>query len=85
MNTMGDRGIMMLGGTLSLHGDRKNAWTKLSATAKAGAAKIQVLNAAGWRKGRRDRPGLHRLRFETDGGADHRRHRRRQRSPSTSP
>jgi hypothetical protein len=51
INTMGDRGIMLLNGTLSLHGDRKNAWTKLSATAKAGAARIQVLDASGWRKG----------------------------------
>src|SRR5439155_1437411 len=42
INTMGDRGIMMLGGTLSLHGDRKNAWTKLAATAKAGSTRIEV-------------------------------------------
>ena len=51
INTMGDRGIMLLNGALSLHGDRKNSWTKLSATAKAGATRIDVLNAAGWRKG----------------------------------
>ena len=51
INTMGDRGIMLLKGTLSLHGDRKNAWTRLAATAKAGSSKIQVLNASGWRKG----------------------------------
>jgi hypothetical protein len=51
INTMGDRGIMLVKGALSLHGDRKNSWTKLSATAKAGAARIDVLNAAGWRKG----------------------------------
>jgi G8 domain-containing protein len=51
INTMGDRGIMMLKGTLSLHGDRKNAWTKLAGTAKAGSSRIEVLNAAGWRKG----------------------------------
>jgi cell migration-inducing and hyaluronan-binding protein len=52
INTMGDRGIMMLGGTLSLHGDRtSNTWTKLAKTAKAGSATIAVLNAAGWRKG----------------------------------
>jgi cell migration-inducing and hyaluronan-binding protein len=51
INTMGDRGIMMLGGTLSLHGDRTNTWTKLARTAKAGSARIEVLNAAGWRKG----------------------------------
>ena len=46
-----DRGIMLMGGTLNLHGDRTNAWTKLSATAAAGATSIQVLNAAGWRVG----------------------------------
>ena len=53
INTMGDRGIMMMAGTLSLHGDRKNTWTKLASTAKAGSVQIQVLNAAGWRKGDR--------------------------------
>src|SRR3569833_2900071 len=51
INTMGDRGIMMLAGTLSLHGDRTNSWTKLAQTAKAGTARIAVLNAGGWRKG----------------------------------
>ena len=51
VNTMGDRGIMMLNGTLELHGDRTNTWTKLARTAKAGASKIDVLNASQWRKG----------------------------------
>ena len=51
INTMGDRGIMLLKGTLSLHGDRSNAWTKLARTAKAGSDRIDVLNAGGWRKG----------------------------------
>jgi hypothetical protein len=51
MMGMGDRGIMVSGGTLSLHGDRTNTWTKLSATANAGATSIQVLNASGWRVG----------------------------------
>jgi cell migration-inducing and hyaluronan-binding protein len=51
VNTMGDRGIMLMGGTLSLHGDAKNAWTKLATTAKAGSARIEVLDASGWRKG----------------------------------
>jgi len=51
INTMGDRGIMMLRGTLNLHGDRTNSWTKLAKTAGAGSARIEVLNAAGWRKG----------------------------------
>ncbi len=48
---MGDRGIMVEGGTLSLHGDRTNSWTKLAATAQAGSDRIEVLNARGWRKG----------------------------------
>ncbi len=46
-----DRGIMLMGGTLNLHGNQTNAWTKLSNTAAAGATSIQVLNAAGWKVG----------------------------------
>src|SRR5213078_1690505 len=46
-----DRGIMLMGGTLNLHGEGTNTWTKLSGTAAAGATSIQVLNAAGWRVG----------------------------------
>jgi cell migration-inducing and hyaluronan-binding protein len=48
---MGDRGIMLSGGTLNLHGTRTNTWTRLSATAAAGTTSIEVLNAAGWRVG----------------------------------
>jgi cell migration-inducing and hyaluronan-binding protein len=51
INTMGDRGIMLMAGTLSLHGDRTNSWTRLTRTAKAGTTRIEVLHAAGWRKG----------------------------------
>src|SRR6186713_2334370 len=51
MAGMGDRGIMISGGTLNLHGDRTNTWTKLSSTANAGSISIEVLNAAGWRVG----------------------------------
>jgi len=51
MMGMGDRGIMLSGGTLNLHGDRTNAWTKLSKTAEAGSTVIQVLDATGWRAG----------------------------------
>src|SRR5688500_8134037 len=51
MAGMGDRGIMISGGTLNLHGDRTNTWTKLTSTAKAGSTSIEVLNAAGWRVG----------------------------------
>src|SRR5690606_32232397 len=43
---MGDRGIMLSGGTLNLHGNRSNAWTKLAATAEAGSSNIEVLEAS---------------------------------------
>jgi cell migration-inducing and hyaluronan-binding protein len=46
-----DRGIMLMGGTLNLHGDRTHTWSKLSSTANAGATSIQVLDAKGWRVG----------------------------------
>ncbi len=45
---MGDRGIMLSGGTLNLHGNRTNAWTKLAATAEAGSTTIEVLDARQW-------------------------------------
>src|SRR5215203_3188316 len=51
MAGMGDRGIMISGGTLNLHGDRAHTWSKLSATANAGATSIQVLDAKGWKVG----------------------------------
>jgi len=50
-NNRVDRGILLMGGTLNLHGDRTNSWTKLASTANAGTTSIQVLNAAGWRVG----------------------------------
>src|SRR6186713_1710912 len=46
-----DRGIMLMGGTLNLHGNQTNTWSKLSNTAAAGATSIEVLNAAGWKVG----------------------------------
>src|SRR5690606_1555504 len=51
INTMGDRGIMLMRGTLELHGNRENAWTKLARTAQKGANRIEVLDASGWRRG----------------------------------
>src|SRR5688500_16672347 len=51
INGMGDRGIMIVGGVLSLHGDRENSWTKLVETAEAGSTSINVLDADGWRVG----------------------------------
>ena len=50
-NDRSDRGIMLMGGTLNLHGTTKNTWSKLSKTAEAGSNSIEVLNAAGWRVG----------------------------------
>ncbi len=51
MAGMGDRGIMLSGGTLNLHGNRTNTWTKLAKTAEAGSTSIEVLNAAQWKAG----------------------------------
>ncbi len=51
MAGMGDRGIMISGGTLNLHGDRTHTWTKLANTARAGGTSIEVLDASGWRVG----------------------------------
>src|SRR5580658_462727 len=48
-NDRSDRGIMMMGGTLNLHGNRTNSWTKLSKTAEAGSTSMELLNAADWR------------------------------------
>ena len=48
---MGDRGIMLSGGTLNLHGNRTNTWTKLAATAAAGSTTIEVLDASQWQAG----------------------------------
>ncbi len=51
IETMGDRGIMIMGGTLNLHGTEKNSWTKLTKTAAAGSNTIEVANAGDWKKG----------------------------------
>jgi cell migration-inducing and hyaluronan-binding protein len=51
MAGMGDRGIMLSGGTLNLHGDTTHTWTKLDETAEAGSTRIEVLDASGWEVG----------------------------------
>ena len=51
VNTMGDRGIMMLRGSLTAHGTTEHSWSKLSKTAERGATSIEVLDASGWRAG----------------------------------
>ena len=48
---MGDRGIMLSGGTLNIHGNRNHTWTKLAATAEAGSSIIEVLDASQWQAG----------------------------------
>ncbi len=53
MYTMGDRGIMLVHGSLDLHGNRQHSWTKLADTAVKGSRQITVLNAADWRAGDR--------------------------------
>ena len=50
-NDRSDRGIMLMGGTLNLHGTEKNSWTKLTKTAAAGSNTIEVLNPGDWKKG----------------------------------
>ena len=53
VNTMGDRGIMLMRGTLSLHGDRTHTWTKLARTAAAGSSARPCAE----HKGRRNKRG----------------------------
>ncbi len=50
-NDRSDRGIMLMGGTLSLHGPEKSTWTKLAKTAETGSTSIEVLSAADWKAG----------------------------------
>ena len=76
MGGMGDRGIMLSGGTLNLHGDRTNTWTKL---ARHGQGR-QHLDPGPERRGvagrRRDRPGLDGFRSAAGRAAHHCRHQR---------
>ena len=46
-----DRGIMLMGGTLNLHGPEKSTWTKLAKTAEKGSNSIEVLSAGDWKVG----------------------------------
>src|SRR5581483_2483907 len=50
-NDRSDRGIMLMGGTLNLHGPEKSTWTKLDKTAEKGSTSIEVLSAADWKAG----------------------------------
>ena len=75
---MGDRGIMISGGTLNLHGDRTNTWTKLASTANG----RQHLDPGPGRLGlagrRRDRPRVDGFRSPAGRAAHHFRHQGQQ-------
>ena len=51
MAGMGDRGIMISGGTLNLHGDRTNTWTKLATRREPAARRSKCWTPSGWRVG----------------------------------
>ncbi len=50
---MGNRVLGVVGGTLDLHGEPRLGWTRLAATAPAGAAQLQLQAAPDWRAGDR--------------------------------
>ena len=76
MAGMGDRGIMISGGTLNLHGDRTNTWTKLASTAECRQHLDRGAGRRGLARRRRDRPRVDGLRSAAGRAAHHRRHQR---------
>ena len=48
---MGNRVLGVNGGTLDLHGEAREGWTRLAATAPAGATQLQLEGAPDWRAG----------------------------------
>ena len=48
---MGNRVLGINGGTLDLHGEARAGWTRLAATAPAGATQLQLESAPDWRTG----------------------------------
>ena len=50
---MGNRVLGVAGGTLDLHGEARQGWTRLGVTATAGSAQLQLAEAPGWRAGDR--------------------------------
>ncbi len=69
-----DRGIMLMGGTLNLHGNRTNTWTKLSSTADAGSHLYTGSERRRLEGRRRDRPRIHGFRSPAGRAANHCRH-----------
>ncbi len=62
MAGMGDRGIMISGGTLNLHGDRTNTWTKLCSDGQRRRHLDPGAGCPGLARRRRDRPRVDGLR-----------------------
>lgn len=50
---MGDRVLAVMGGTMELHGRPDISWTRLAATAVAGATSLELEQTVGWRPGER--------------------------------
>ena len=50
---MGNRVLGVAGGTLDLHGESRRGWTRLAATAPAGAGQLTLEDAPDWRAGDR--------------------------------
>jgi cell migration-inducing and hyaluronan-binding protein len=51
IEAMGNRVLGVLGGTLDLHGESRDGWTRLAATAAAGATQLVPEDAPNWRAG----------------------------------
>ena len=72
-----DRGIMLMGGTLNLHGDRTNTWTKLSSTAERRRDLDTGSERRGLARRRRDCPRVHGFRSPAGRAANHFRRQRK--------
>jgi cell migration-inducing and hyaluronan-binding protein len=48
---MGNRVLGVSGGTLDLHGEPRDGWTRLAATAAAGSSQLQLASSPAWRAG----------------------------------
>ncbi len=83
MAGMGDRGIMLSGGTLNLHGTTTNTWTKLASHGRRRRHLHPGAECLGLEGGRRNHPRLHGLRSASGRASHHHRDQRQQRSRST--
>ena len=72
-----DRGILLMGGTLNLHGNRTNSWTKLSSTAERRRHLDPGPERCRLARRRRDRSRIHGLRSPAGRAANHFRHQRK--------